>query len=58
MSNIVGTVTPDKAYPPPWGMPYPLLRTYALYYAISRPPNWWTGKAMPYEGLCLFRGMP
>ena len=53
MSNIVGIPMPFARR-----MPYPLLRTYALYYAIPRLPNWWTGGAMPYKGLCPFRGMP
>jgi hypothetical protein len=57
MSNIVGKPSPDKAYSMQRGMPYPLLWTYALYYVISRLPNWWTKKAMPYKGLCPLRGI-
>ena len=41
----------------PGGMCYALLRTYALCYAIPRPPTWWTDGAMCYKGLCVIRGM-
>ncbi len=38
-------------------MGYGLLRTYGLWYAISRLPSWWTGQAMGYKGLWVIRGM-
>lgn len=39
------------------GMGYGLLRTYGLWYAISREPSWWISRAMGYKGLWVFRGM-
>ena len=42
-------------------MPYVLLLTYALCYAIPRPPTWWTDGGYAFirgYRLCVIRGMP
>jgi len=39
------------------GMGYGLSRTYGVFHQSTRPPSWWTGKAMGYRGLWVIRGM-